>query len=69
MIMNCWDLYMKRGRPTNQEKFSNKNHDHCVSINITIPQKLLNNVEERIEGKSRSEKIVNCVLAGYAVMT
>jgi hypothetical protein len=57
---------MNRGRPSNKEKFLNKNNnDHCVAINITISQKLLNDVERNIAGKSRSEKLVKCVRLGH----
>ena len=61
---------MKRGRPSNREKFLNKNdNNHCVAINITIPQKLLNNIEQNVSGLSRSEKIVKCAQAGYPITT
>jgi len=57
---------MKRGRPSNREKILNKNsNDRCVAINITIPQKLLNNIEQNISGLSRSEKIVKCAEKGF----
>jgi len=60
---------MNRGRPSKLTILNNKNRDHCVAINITIPQKLLNKVEQNIVGESRSEKIVKCIEAGYPTIT
>jgi hypothetical protein len=59
----------KKRNPSNHGRFVDKNRDHCVAINITIPQKLLNNVEQNVDGESRSAKIVSCVKAGYPSVT
>jgi len=48
-----------RGRPYKPKDMK------CVNISISIPQKLLIEIEENSKGKSRSEKIVNGLLIAF----
>jgi len=40
-----------------------------IIISISIPSELLKSIERNIEGVSTNEKILKCVLAGYAILT
>jgi hypothetical protein len=40
-----------------------------TTISLTIPRSLLTRIEENIDAKSRSEKIVKCVAVGYQLLT
>jgi len=40
-----------------------------VAINISIPQTLLQKIEAKISGDSRSEKIAKCAEMGYRQLT
>ena len=43
--------------------------DCMVQIPINIPLKLLNLVEQNVEGLSRSEKLRKCVEKGYHILS
>jgi len=39
-----------------------------VAINITIPRRLLNDVEQNVSGQSRSEKLIKCAKLGLQLV-
>ena len=49
------------GEPQMQE-------ESYITISISIPSELLSKVE-LLEGKNLNEKLLKCVLAGYAILT
>jgi len=60
----------KRGGVSLSEKILNKqNKVGRVNITLSIPQKLLSDVETNIEGDNRSRKIVRCVVEGFRRLT
>jgi len=50
----------------NQLNYHNEANTMKVGIMIYIPPELLTEIESRIKGKSRSEKIVTCAKEGFA---
>jgi len=58
-----------RGRPSDQLKNSLqilKQSNRRVCISISIPSSLLQNIEKQFQAKSRSEKVVDCLLIGLS---
>ena len=61
-----------RGRPSNQIKNTLqflKQANRKVCISISIPSSLLQTIEKDFQAKSRSEKIVDCLLIGLSYYT
>jgi len=40
-----------------------------ITISISIPSELLKNIELNIEGVSINDKLLKCLLRGYAILT
>jgi len=43
--------------------------DSFVQIHISIPLELLTNIEQNVEGLSRSEKLRKCIEKGYKMLS
>jgi len=60
---------MKRGKPSKEDKLLNKmKNTRRVNVSLSIPMKLLTDIEQHIDGSNRSDKVVRCLQIGYNIL-
>ena len=42
---------------------------NAITVSISLPSDLLKNIEQNIAGVSTNDKIIKCLIAGYAILT